>query len=96
MRKRILALFVTVSIACAALTGCGETTETIDSSQTATTTVSGSYHIFRTTVTKEYLNFLETFDENKYEIIDISASMNTITSYSYDSYIVTYKDKETK
>lgn len=32
----------------------------------------GSYYVFYTNSTKKYVNFLENFDEEKYEIVDIN------------------------
>ena len=49
------------------------------------------YQLFKTKDVQEYLNFLESFDETKYEIVDISTSMKIGTSVSGEFYMVTYK-----
>ncbi len=88
-RKKGIAL-VGLLISLLVLCSCSpEKTETIHSENSYTQV--GSYHIFRTTEVEKYLSFMEDFDETKFEIIDISASMH-ITSYGSDEfYIVTYK-----
>ena len=83
-------LFCTVSTVAMLLSGCGEKTETIHS-ETTTQTTTGSYSLFRTTEVQDYLNFLETFDDTKYEIVDISTSMSIGTGVSGEFYIVTYR-----
>ena len=92
MKKRFITLLlaiVMVTTLMVVFTGCAKT-ETITSEKTET--VVGSYSIFRTTEVEKYLNFLENFDETKYEIVDISTSMEGISFYGSDEfYMVTYK-----
>ena len=92
-KKRFITLFVAIVMVATLLTGCGaEITETVDTI-TSTKIEVGSYVLFRTRDVQEYLNFLENLDENNYEIIDISASMEQISNYTGNSefYMVTYK-----
>ena len=91
MKKRIIVTLLTVVMAGCWLTGCVVKTETIKS--TKTETAAGSYAIFRTESVQEYFDFLENFDESKYEIIDISTSMYT-GGYADEYYVVTYKTIE--
>ncbi len=49
------------------------------------------YYLFRTKDVKEYLKFLEKFDEVKYEIINISTSMNSVAYGNQEFYMITYK-----
>ena len=48
----------------------------------------GKYYAFQTSETDEYLMFLSQFDEEQYEIVDISCRR-------YD-YVVTYKEIDTE
>ena len=91
MKKRFITLLLAIVMMATLLvvfTGC-DSTETITSDKTET--VVGSYSLFRTKDVQEYLSFLENFDETKYEIVDISTSMNTAGYGSGEFYIVTYK-----
>ena len=49
------------------------------------------YFLFKTGNVQEYLNFLETFDETHYELVDISTSYQISVKGSDDFYMVTYK-----
>jgi len=89
MKKRIITLLLAIVVVATLLTGCGPKTETITSEKTAT--IEGSYSLFKTVDVQEYLKFLESFDETKYEIIDISTSMFTGNYGSGTFYMVTYK-----
>ena len=99
MKKRFIALFVAMLMVVTLFTACGsseaETAETeIIRNETTQVVVSesvGSYCLFRTKDVQEYLNFLENFDETKYEIVDISTSMWTGMNGSGEFYMVTYK-----
>lgn len=85
MRKRFAMLIVFVLLTLV-LTACSSET-TIKSSNI--TEMPGRYHLFQTYSSDEYLNFLENFDEAKYDIVDI-----TVGHAHYDfSYAITYKDK---
>jgi hypothetical protein len=50
----------------------------------------GSYYLYKTDNTSDYLGFLHNFDESKYQIVDISYAV----SNGYKCYLVTYKDIE--
>ena len=87
-KKRVITLLLAIVKIATLFTGCsGETSETITSEKTAT--VVGSYAVFQTEWVQEYLDFLENFDETKYEIVDISASPGGV--YTAEFYMVTYK-----
>lgn len=58
-----------------------------------TEVIYGNYFLFETRNKQEYLNFLEEFDEEKYEIVNISTSMYR-SELSSEFYMVTYKIKE--
>ena len=50
------------------------------------------YYLFKTKDVTEYLKFLEKFDEAKYQIVNISTSMNvSALSSNQEFYMVTYK-----
>lgn len=60
-------------------------------SSTKTQEIAGNYFLYRTKDSQDYLSFLENFDEEKYEIIDISNSMQTAEDKEF--YIITYRKK---
>ena len=53
----------------------------------------GSYSSFRTRDMEEYLNFLENFDDDRFEIVDISTSYHITSDGSDEFYMVTYRAK---
>lgn len=88
----IFALFIVIIIVFGA---SSEPRTEIIQSETIESTIesNGKYYLFRTEDVQEYFNFLENFDEIKYEIIDISTSMHYHMKGSDEFYIVTYKAK---
>ena len=93
-KRRIITLLLAIVMIVTLFTGCSSDrskSEIITSEKTVTAV--GSYAIFQTEEVQEYLNFLENFDETKYEIIDISTSMGRNSQYggSMEFYMVTYK-----
>lgn len=86
MKKRIIALIGAILMLTMVLYAC-ESTEIINSGTAQDK--EGNYWLFKTISEKEYLNFLETFDETKYEIVDISINYGYHASDEY--YFVTYK-----
>ena len=80
--KRFIVFFITILIVCGLLTACSYTI----SSKNEQIGGDGKYHLFVTIKDQEYLEFLESFDETKYEIVDIS--------HSNDYWHVTYKNIE--
>ena len=57
--------------------------------------VSGSYLLFQTDDVDEYLNFLNRFDEDKYEIVNIDTFVyETSSNYDNEYYMITYKKIE--
>lgn len=89
-----LALFVSILLIIMVFTGCSDTTKIIHSDKTQVeyaVEVTGSHILFQTQNVQEYLNFLDNFDETKYEIVDISTSMTTSVHGSTEFYMVTYK-----
>ena len=96
MKLRIVALISMLILIVVLFSGCSsEKSETIQSESVVETHIesAGNYYLFRTQYVQEYFNFLENFDENKYEIVDISTSMNSGGYGSGEFYIVTYKVK---
>lgn len=90
MKKRFITLLMALLVVVSMLTACKpKKTETIYSQNT--NEVRGSYILFQTEDAQIYLNFLEEFDEEKYEIVDISTSMYVGTNQSAEFYMVTYK-----
>ena len=85
-KRKVIALFLLIVLVVVLFTGCNKT-ETITSEKTPT--VIGSYAVFQTDEVQEYLDFLENFDETKYEIIDISTSMGG--AYTAEFYMITYR-----
>ena len=56
---------------------------------------SGSYLLFQTDDVDEYLNFLNRFDEDKYEIVNIDTFVyETSSNYDNEYYMITYKKIE--
>lgn len=97
----IAAIALLLSVLVIIFSGCegassSKTTQSIIAEvqkEPVTEAVYGNYFLFETTDKQEYLNFLEKFDVQKYEIIDISTSMYR-TQLSSEFYMVTYKVKE--
>lgn len=56
-----------------------------------TTSSEGTYFFFGTKDAVAYVEFLESLDKDKYEIIDISVQGRTFESYAY--YMITYTKK---
>ena len=57
--------------------------------------VSGSYLLFQTDDVDEYLNFLNRFDEDKYEIVNIDTFVyEELSNYDNEYYTITYKKIE--
>ena len=53
----------------------------------------GAYSVFRTRNMEEYLNFLDNFDDDRFEIVDISTSYHITSDGSDEFYMVTYRAK---
>lgn len=92
--KNILAVAIAIIICILMIWGLSSLpdvpAETI--SNTKTHEITGNYFLYRTTNSQEYLTFLENFDEEKFEIIDISTSMEAYKSGEF--YIITYREKK--
>ena len=85
--KRFIALLIALLVVVTMFTACSKTISSEKPKEVQETDdVVGSYHLFYTMESKTYLNFLETFDETKYEIVDIS--------HSHSFWYVTYRDIE--
>lgn len=66
-------------------------TENYDYMYSITTSSEGTYFFFSTKSEDAYVEFLERFDKDKYEIIDISVQGESFKSYA--SYMITYTKK---
>ena len=86
MRKRNITLFITMLVIIISLTACSSETKTISNE-------SQTIFLYQTENVQEYFNFLENFDESKYEIVDISTSLNlSFNGHGSDEfYMITYK-----
>ena len=99
MKRRIIVLLITL-ITIVTLCGCEVKTTTTQSivgevqKEPTTEAIYGNYFLFETVDKQEYLNFLEDFDETKYEIVNISTSKSVGGYGSDEFYMVTYKVKE--
>lgn len=82
MKKRITTILATLALT-ASITACSSGTYT---STNAGTESSDDYYCYWADFTTDYLDFLKTFNYDKYEIIDIS--------HGYGTWYVTYKLKE--
>ena len=92
MIKRFIALFSILVLIVVLCSGCSSRKSEIIQSESVIESP-GNYYLFRTEYEQEYFKFLENFDKNKYEIVDISTSMCTSAHGSGEFYIVTYKSK---
>ena len=93
-KKRVITLLLAIVMIAMLFAGCSEaeTSETITS--TKAEIAEGSYLLFDTTDVQEYLDFMENFDESKYEIVDISNGKYGLSYSCFNYYIVTYKTIE--
>lgn len=88
--KRIF-LVVAMIVLVLSLVGCGSDTKKSETITSSNETV-GSYSLFQTDDVDEYLNFLENFDEDQYEIVNIDTFVRkTAFNYNDDYYMITYK-----
>lgn len=93
MKKRLISLLCFISLLPSFFSGCSKDSKSheIIQSETVQETV-GSYYLYKTFDVQKYLSFLENFDETKYEIVDISTSMQSESYYeSGEFYMITYK-----
>lgn len=89
MKKRSIALLVVLLVAVILCSGCSSKDKSDNIQRTQTV---GDYTLFQTLDAWEYLNFLDNFDETKYEIINISTSLSDGDIYGNDEfYMVTYR-----
>lgn len=86
----LLVVLLLVMLLIVSLLTAGSADTTIITS-TKDPAVHGHYFLFTTENVQEYLNFLEVFDETKYEIVNISTSMSVTLHGSNEFYMITYK-----
>ena len=90
-RTRILLFLLILSLAALLLSSCVRVDQTIHVDETAET---ARYYLFQNNDANQYLQFLENFDEEKYEIVDISVSCGQyISTEDGILYSVTYRSK---
>ena len=55
----------------------------------------GSYHLYKTNDPNRYLQFLESFDDTKFEIVDISYGYqdHVDEASKHDEFLVTYRSR---
>ena len=96
--KRIFLLgAITVFVISFGVCGCGNKKENKKTEKMSfpKEIVSGSYLLFQTDDVDEYLNFLNRFDEDKYEIVNIDTFVyETSSNYDNEYYMITYKKIE--
>ncbi len=86
-KLRIILLGVCLVLIVFLLSGCMEIDETIHLEETSE---AGRYFLYRTNDDNKYLKFLENFDEDKYEIFDISFGSGDDLKEEV-IYVVTYR-----
>ena len=94
MKKRFIVTIVMTSVL---VTGCGPKAKTTQSSTNVSEkNTLGNYYLYETMETQQYLNFLETLDESKYEIVDISIGYKnrSLIGKYINHYAVTYRTIE--
>ena len=79
MTKKLITLLIACVMTISVLSACSGTV-------TSSETKKGDYELFYTSMNEDYLNFLNEFDDEKYEIVDIS--------HSQHNWFVTYQIKE--
>ena len=91
-RSRLFLLGVVLILLTLLLSGCVSIDEAIHLEET---TESARYYLYRVNDQEKYLKFLENFDEDNFEIVDISISYSdAIDNLNYCTlYCVTYKRK---
>lgn len=80
MKKRIITLLTTLALT-ASITACGGTY----TSTNAGTENSDDYYCYYSDSTPDYLDFLKTFNYEKYDVVNIT--------HGYSYWYVTYKQK---
>ncbi len=88
-KSRILLLGIILIFGLVLLSGCVRIDETIHLEET---TEAGRYYLYRTNDDNKYLKFLENFNEDKYEIYNISFGCGDDVQ-SEILYVVTYRLK---
>lgn len=97
MKKRFIVAIVTILMALTLFSGCGEKEKVTQSKAEVTeTTTMGNYYLYETNDRQKYLYFLETLDESKYQVVDISIGYygTSVTGEYINHYAVTYRTIE--
>ena len=101
MKKLIISVFLGILLVLT-LVGCGDNSSEIITlsneeiqKEKADFESASNVYVYQTQKLKEYLAFMENFDESSNEIIGISTSMYTTTYGSGEFYMVTYKKLDT-
>jgi len=88
---RIILLVLLLILSTLILSSCVHVDETLHVDETAE---SARYYLFRVNDSNKYLQFLENFDSNKYEIVNISIACGQyVSDDSQVLYCVTYRLK---
>lgn len=91
MKRIIIVALIIISIF--SFVGCNNSSTFSEETTTileTTTEKPGSYHVFKTIYEDKYTDFLNNFDNLKYEIVDISTGYD---STYVDYYVITYRVK---
>lgn len=92
--KKMIVLFLCVVVVLSVFVGCSPKSSDKYSTTQSTTPegTPGKYYIFETQDVHIYLKFLETLDQTKYKIEDISTSLQGHRTYGSDEfYMITYR-----
>ena len=90
MKRKIIVL-IPIFIFMFLFVGCTSDNKKAETKATSTITI-GDYFLFQTDNADEYLIFLQKFDENQYEIVNIDSFIReTEKDYNNDYFMVTYK-----
>ncbi len=93
MNKRIIAVLLVI-LPLFTVVGCGTNfieNIKLQNEETQKEETACNIYIYKTTVTEEYISFLENFDESNNEILGVTTSMYTGPYTSLWFYMVTYK-----
>ena len=89
--KRKITVLIPIFIFMFLFVGCTSDNKKAETKVTSTITI-GDYFLFQTDNADEYLIFLQKFDENQYEIVNIDSFIReTEKDYNNDYFMVTYK-----
>lgn len=94
MKRFVLAIILVSMVITFSACGSIKNEEISESKTESIQSTNGSkYFVFKSDKEAEYIEFLNNFDENKFEIVHISTFLRP-SSYLDDYYMITYKIKD--